>query len=787
MVNATFWLAQKLRPPNGWIAFMLVLAALLCLPLALMQAARQWQPPAAVAGLESIVVELLVLTIAAALACLIVGQSQLAGRASWVLGGGLGLALAAVLVGQLLPPFDIITADLQTGLLWLRAWQGRVIGWPLPVPGSVEYGWQQLASLGGQVVWDIQSLLQGPTFWSSTTYHLLATWAAWLIAYAATWFLYRRQLVLAGLAPSGILLTLLVFVYLGAAPYLIAYLFCTLWLEALGQLWQKKAHWEERGTDYPGSLGVELVLAATPWILVAIVLASFFPIKGFWTVSNAFWDGVEQVFGPLEGGYGGGPPRYGAMPQVHLLGGGPELGETVVLYVNTDDPPPPRPDAEPLEGPAPAIPARYWKGESFDVYTGQGWASSPVEARTIAPGQPLAGSAPARDELRQQFELVAPATAVTYAANSPLLLDRQVETWRRGPDDLAWLAYQADRYEVVSTPPEPTVDELRSAEERLPPEFAERYLALPDSVPTRVLDLAAQVSSGAESRYDQARALETFLRTYSYTLDIPTPPAGVDVVDHFLFELQAGYCDYYASAMVVMARAIGVPARFATGYAQGTYDYDAGRWVVTEKDGHSWAEVYFEGIGWVEFEATAGLPALERPRGLAAEARPMVPPIPPRAGKWWEQVPWALLLVAGGLAALAAFVSWIWLRGRQQPATAAEMVRNRHERLMRWGHRLGLPLRDGQTAHEYGAALSETLSVRGHTARWSIVRQAGAQAPDGVRELTEAFVRAQYSPDPVSGREGWRIRERWAQLRRQLWWLWLAGGPAPKDRDPRGG
>jgi hypothetical protein len=186
-------------------------------------------------------------------------------------------------------------------------------------------------------------------------------------------------------------------------------------------------------------------------------------------------------------------------------------------------------------------------------------------------------------------------------------------------------------------------------------------------------------------------------------------------VDHFLFELQEGYCDYYASAMVVMARAVGVPARFATGYAQGTFDYDAGRWMVTEKDGHSWVEIYFEGIGWVEFEPTAGLPAVDRPRGGFGQERPTVPPIPPRAGQWWSRIPWVLLLWVGLVSLLGAFVAWIWFR-RRQPLTATELVRNRHQRLVHWGDRLGTPLRDGQTAQEYGAALSAALSARGSTA-----------------------------------------------------------------------
>ena len=93
-----------------------------------------------------------------------------------------------------------------------------------------------------------------------------------------------------------------------------------------------------------------------------------------------------------------------------------------------------------------------------------------------------------------------------------------------------------------------------------------RYTTLPDSVPQRVRDLAQEIAGSQTNPYDQARAIEQFLRQYPYSLEVQTPPREVDPVDHFLFEQRAGYCDFYASAMVVLARAVGLPARLAVGY-----------------------------------------------------------------------------------------------------------------------------------------------------------------------------------------------------------------------------
>jgi hypothetical protein len=285
-----------------------------------------------------------------------------------------------------------------------------------------------------------------------------------------------------------------------------------------------------------------------------------------------------------------------------------------------------------------------------------------------------------------------------------------------------------------------------------------------------VLTLTVEVVGEATTRYDAARRIEAYLRTYPYNLDLPQPPADWDLVDYFLFDLQEGYCDYYASAMVVMARVAGLPARFATGYVQGRYDAEGRRWVVTEQEGHSWVEVYFEGVGWVEFEPTAGRPALVRPGG---ETLPgvTVPARPAQAPKWWQAVPWGLVVLVVVAGLLLAAMAWLW---RPQPAlTAAELIQARYGRLVRWGRWLRRPLHDGQTPSEYGRDLARTAQARGASARLPQARRAGAEAPQQIEELAEAFVETRYGRGPVPGRRGRQIQVLWQRLRRNLWWLWL--------------
>ena len=94
------------------------------------------------------------------------------------------------------------------------------------------------------------------------------------------------------------------------------------------------------------------------------------------------------------------------------------------------------------------------------------------------------------------------------------------------------------------------------------------------------------------------------MRKLPYTLDVPPPPKDREVVSWFLNDLGKGYCNDLASAMVVLARLSGVPARLAIGYGSGNYDRQADQYTITEMDAHSWAEVYFPGYGWIPFEPT---------------------------------------------------------------------------------------------------------------------------------------------------------------------------------------
>lgn len=134
----------------------------------------------------------------------------------------------------------------------------------------------------------------------------------------------------------------------------------------------------------------------------------------------------------------------------------------------------------------------------------------------------------------------------------------------------------------------------------------ERYLQLPKDLPERVSNLAGEITSSADNDYDRAKAIEAYLsKNYVYTLEPGDVPENRDFVDYFLFDSKQGYCTYYASAMTILVRSLGIPARYVEGYILPSKPVSENSYEVTNKEAHAWVEVYFEGFGWIPFEPTA--------------------------------------------------------------------------------------------------------------------------------------------------------------------------------------
>lgn len=164
------------------------------------------------------------------------------------------------------------------------------------------------------------------------------------------------------------------------------------------------------------------------------------------------------------------------------------------------------------------------------------------------------------------------------------------------------------------------------------PNILQTYLTLPEHLQQELYDLAEDVTAQASTPYDKAYALQTYLsRTYRYALDVEVQPTDVDFVSYFLLKSKEGYCTYFASAMTVLCRMAGLPARYVEGYL--AQPEENGVAYVTGRNGHAWTEVYFEGFGWLTFDATpllsshaSGAPETDSPENNEIDEPQTTPP-----------------------------------------------------------------------------------------------------------------------------------------------------------------
>jgi transglutaminase-like putative cysteine protease len=251
-----------------------------------------------------------------------------------------------------------------------------------------------------------------------------------------------------------------------------------------------------------------------------------------------------------------------------------------------------------------------WRGRSFDHFDGVRWSRSAGSPWVATPPGVYASrwGAPFRG---YRVYGGPPGAQVLFGLHPLVRLQPRsaVRTLTDATGDVRFFGSDAPSYDAISAAPLPPEEALRAAPEVRPP-WADRYLQLPTLSP-RVRRLADSLAAGHSTRYDRARAVERWLRTeFSYTLDLPRS-ADEARLEHFLFQRRAGHCEYFSTAMAVLLRAQGIPARNVTGFLGGEWNGFGGYLAVTGNDAHSWVEVWFPGLGWVEFDPTpAGSRAL---------------------------------------------------------------------------------------------------------------------------------------------------------------------------------
>lgn len=263
--------------------------------------------------------------------------------------------------------------------------------------------------------------------------------------------------------------------------------------------------------------------------------------------------------------------------------------------------------------PADAIPERTrWRGVALDEFTGKSWKKSAqarrTEQRNSDRGFIQVGTASALDRLTTQTIFLEPIESpVLFALPQVVALQGSFQSVRMDSEGSVHSRRPPDRiiYKALSNTTEPDPNLLRYDASRYP-EGISRYLLLPVTLDRRIGELANRIAdqSGARTRYDIAKAIETELQNgYGYSLEMRA--SGPDPLSDFLFNVKAGHCEYFSTAMAVMLRTQGIPSRVVNGFLPGEFNETAGAFTIRQSDAHSWVEVYFpQTRSWVTFDPT---------------------------------------------------------------------------------------------------------------------------------------------------------------------------------------
>ncbi len=259
----------------------------------------------------------------------------------------------------------------------------------------------------------------------------------------------------------------------------------------------------------------------------------------------------------------------------------------------------------------------YWRGYALDTYNGRNWLQSDNQLDLIgmdrySPYQFTVNPSleNAQDWFVQSFYIMQDMPNVLWVGGQPFQVyfaTQELGLDQSGGIRVGQSLQKGMTYSVISQRIDHAPDQLRQEVGAYPSEIQERYLQLPSSVSQRTRQLAYDLTQAVPTPYDKVIAIRDYLlTTYEYDFFPPPQPMNTDAVDTFLFVDEVGVCEHYVSAMVVMLRSLGIPARFVVGYGSGTYNPFSGYYEVRASDAHAWVEVYFNESGWVPFDPTPG-------------------------------------------------------------------------------------------------------------------------------------------------------------------------------------
>ncbi|HUQ42415.1 MAG TPA: transglutaminaseTgpA domain-containing protein [Candidatus Limnocylindrales bacterium] len=670
---------------------------------------------------------------------IIAGNSRMSSRRAVVLGGILG-ALAVVISTAYAAEGGLFREKLVALAINVNNWLTQV--------------------LAGEAASDPTAfiLFLGATSWSAAfagTFALMRTGRPW----DALIFVGFCLVVNVSMALTNLLADLVVFT-LGSLVLLVRL-----------HIVELQDRWQRYNIVPSGEMDWRLLRGGLTWALILVIMAFFTPrvgaaemLSGAYNVFESPYHSVEAEWQRFFAGVSGPSKLRGVtFTESIRLGQSPNLSDRVVMTVD-----------------APS--GHFWRAMTYDFYTGNTWRTTETEkVDRVTP--PTLG----RERFDATFELQVPQQSLLFAPNEPVRVSIPAQ-FQTGADRSYSTSMRAvrsgqasERYTVTSYVS--TIDKavLRRAPTVYPEYIRQKYLQLPSTLPQRVRELARKVAGNQTDPYDIAETIESYLRvTYHYAPQVKAPPPGRDPVDYFLFDLKEDFCEYFASAMAVMMRDLGVPARVVEGYTTGSLDPNTGKYVVKELDAHAWVEVYFPTYGWVEFEPTPSQPPFLRTDSeliggpLPEDPSSFTDPDNPRIDRGeseglgrtdldegasgdasanqldrFDPIPLISLLIGILLLLMLGFARFQMRFRGQAPIDSA------------WGKaRLlasyaGYHAHPSQTAYEYAAMLGDAVP--------------DARGP--IQDIADARIRDRYTPKGASPDDAERALGAWRRLARTLFSL----------------
>jgi len=735
----------RLRLEEGWTSFILLLLMLLLVVWSTLSA--EWT--------EGLAVLPWIVVVTTVMATILAKARRVPALVRHVIGIALGVGTVALfLVIALQPPVAPawLVAGVRGPLDRLRLIYGLAVQW-LANPAAAE-------------PW-VSNLM------------FVATLAvlAWLLSYAGSWFVFGSHWGWGAVVPAGV--ACIVNIYY-SPPHLTAYflLYCLVALMLIVRLhvFNRERLWRNAEVNF--NLDVDLTFLRDGFVVsvLALLLAWSIPVAARSSTVNDFWDGFQgtgekvrtlwnQFFTSLN--YRG-QSTLVQFGRTMVLGGAVNLANVPIMEVTATEP-------------------HYWRAVAYDTYTGGSWINSDTAALLLSPEsrnlRPAAYAA--QDVFTHTVTMLESGESLLFFAGEPLGSSRTARAsvfYARSGDgpsptqvsmmEATTTILRNQSYTLRTAVSRATSTQLRVAGLDYPDWVKARYLQLPERLPERLRQLSQELTQGLGSPYDKAEAIQSYLRRVTYDQYISAPPVGEDVVDWFLFVNRRGYCDYYATAMAVLCRACGIPARVSQGYTPGEFQAGRGVYQVRQLDAHAWPELFFPGFGWVVFEPTASEPLIARPlegdvplvpgalgpgttprseeedkfgpdEGLAGEDIAEVEIV--EGVSWSSRLLGVALAVAALLAAaLMLCVCW-WHYSLRNLSPAARV----YEQIRRIGRSLGISHADHQTPAEYGETLARALNFGG----------------EDVRHLIALYIKQRFSGRALTNSEEHALGERWRRLR----------------------